>query len=73
MSLRETIEMSCTESKLIIGEISHILFEKDVLEDDFSLNLEKTNSISVCGLNHYYENKKNISLPYARLSNISEI
>ena len=63
MSLRETIEMSCTESKLIIGEISHILFEKDVLEDDFSLNLEKTNSIGVCGLNHYYENKKNISLP----------
>ena len=73
MSLREIIEMGCAESKLIIGEISHILFENDFLENDFSLNLEKTGSIGVCGLNHYYENKKNISLPYARLSNILEI
>tara|TARA_B100001142_G_scaffold27908_1_gene25038 strand:- start:1215 stop:1823 length:609 start_codon:yes stop_codon:yes gene_type:complete len=63
MSLREIVEMECAESKLIIGEIDHIEFEKDFLENDFSLNLEKTNSIGVCGLNHYYENKKNISLP----------
>ena len=73
MRLREIVEMGCTESKLIIGEIDHILFEKDFLENDFSLNLEKTSSIGVCGLNHYYENKKNISLPYARLNNIIEI
>ncbi len=73
MSLSEIIEMGCAESKLIIGEISHILFENDFLENDFSLNLEKTGSIGVCGLNHYYENKKNISLQYARLNNILEI
>lgn len=73
MSLREIVEMGCTESKLIIGEIENILFEKHFLDNDFSLNLEKTNSISVCGLNHYYENKKNISLAYARPENILEI
>ena len=65
--------MGYAESKLIIGEIDHFLLDKDFLENDFSLNLEKTGSISVCGLNNYYENKKNISLPYARPSNILEI
>lgn len=73
LSLKEIIVMGCTESKLIIGEIDHFLLDKDFLENDFSLNLEKTGSISVCGLNNYYENKKNISLPYARPSNILEI
>lgn len=73
MSLREIVEMECTESKLIIGKVEHLLLEHDYLENDFSLNLEKVNSISVCGLNHYYENIKNISLPYARLKNITEI
>ena len=72
MSLREVVEMECADSKLIIGKIDHILFDKDYLENDFSLNLEKTASISVCGLNHYYENNKNISLPYARSKNILE-
>ena len=73
MSLIEVVEMGCTESKLIIGEIDHILIKKQFLEKDHSLNLEKCKSISVCGLNHYYESKKNISLPYARLKNIIEI
>jgi hypothetical protein len=27
--------MACTEYKLIIGVIDHILFEKDFLENDF--------------------------------------
>ena len=70
--LREVVEMGCTESKLVIGEIVHMLFDKDFLENDFSLNLEKTSSIGVCGLNHYYENKKNIFLPYARLNHSLE-
>jgi len=70
MRLREITEMGCSESKLIIGEIDHMLFEENFLETDFSLDLEKTRSISVCGLNHYYENKKNISLPYASIKNI---
>ena len=70
MSLREVVKMDCTESKLIIGEINNVLFENFFLENDFSLNLEKSNSVSVCGLNHYYENKKNISLQYARSNNV---
>lgn len=73
MRLREIVEMGCTESKLVIGEIDHLLLNKDFLEEDFSLNLEKSKSIGVCGLNHYYENKKNISLQYARSQNILEI
>lgn len=64
MCLREVVQMNCTESKLIIGEINHILFDKYFLETDFSINVNKSGSISVCGLNHYYENKKKISFPY---------
>jgi len=69
MRLTEVVEMDCTESKLIIGEINHILIAENFLENDFSLNLEKSNSVGVCGLNHYYTNKKNLSLSYVRISN----
>tara|TARA_B100001778_G_C18465501_1_gene573241 strand:- start:6 stop:638 length:633 start_codon:yes stop_codon:yes gene_type:complete len=68
MRLREVVEMDCTDSKLIIGEINHILITNNFLENDFSLNLEKSNSVGVCGLNHYYTNKKNRSLTYVRIS-----
>ncbi len=69
MSLSEIVEMDCTESKLIIGEIIFISISNNFLENDFSLNLEKSTSIAVCGLNHYYKNKKNISLPYPKIFN----
>tara|TARA_B100001175_G_scaffold311137_1_gene315151 strand:- start:905 stop:1540 length:636 start_codon:yes stop_codon:yes gene_type:complete len=71
--LKEVVIMNSTESKLIIGEVNHILFSDKYLNEDFSINLEKSQSASINGLNHYYKNKKVISLPYARKSNISEI
>tara|TARA_B100001758_G_C18379440_1_gene596316 strand:+ start:205 stop:834 length:630 start_codon:yes stop_codon:yes gene_type:complete len=69
MKLSEVVEMDCTDSKLVVGEINQILISNEFLEKDFSLNLEKSNSVGVCGLNHYYSTKKNRSLPYARLYN----
>ncbi len=73
MSLKEIVNMESTESKLIIGEIDYMIFKQDFLDNDFTLNLEKTNSIAVGGLNHYYENKKCMTLPYARLNNMFKI
>ena len=68
MRLTEVVEMDCTESKLIIGEVNHIFITNNFLEKDFSLNLEKSNSVGVCGLNHYYTNKKTRSLTHVRMS-----
>ena len=71
--LKEVVNIKSSASKLIIGEVNCIFINDDFLESDFSLNLENSNSASICGLNHYYSNKKLISLPYARHENLNEI
>jgi flavin reductase (DIM6/NTAB) family NADH-FMN oxidoreductase RutF len=70
MRLKEIVDLNSSRSKLIVGEVENI-FTKDLfLEDDFTLNLADSESVSISGLNHYYLNKKLVSLPYARESHI---
>ena len=71
--LKEVVNIKSSTSKLIIGEVNCVFINDDFIEDDFSLNLEKSNSASICGLNNYYSNEKVLSLPYARLEKLNEI
>ena len=64
MKLKEVIDIRSSYSKLIIGEVEHVLIKKEFLNNDFSLNLEKSESVGITGLNNYYSNKHIMSLPY---------
>ena len=66
MLLQEIIDLKSSASKLLVGRIEHIFVNDKFLENDFTLNLEETDSVSISGLNHYYTNKKLIDFPYAR-------
>ena len=70
MNLKEIVDLKYSSSKLLVGEVENIFLKDSFLEDDFTLNLEDSDSVSVSGLNHYYLNKKLVSLPYARESHI---
>ncbi len=70
LHLKEIVDLKFSNSKLIVGKIEHIFINTSFLEKDYTLNIQETNSVSISGLNHYYLNKKFVSLPYARIDHI---
>lgn len=55
---------------LMIGEVEVIEVSDLALEDDNHINLEKSISAGVSGLNSYYSLKKEAQFPYARLKEL---
>tara|TARA_X000000368_G_scaffold262928_1_gene208144 strand:- start:527 stop:1171 length:645 start_codon:yes stop_codon:yes gene_type:complete len=70
MRLKEIVDLKSSRSKLLVGEVENIFIKDSFLEEDFTLNLADSNSVSISGLNHYYTNKKLVTLPYAREAHI---
>ena len=68
--LREVVKLKHSASKLIVGEVDSIILNKKLLNSDLSLDLENSNSVSVCGLNNYFNNNKILHLPYARMEKL---
>lgn len=73
LKLKEIVKFESTFSKFVIGEVEHIFLKDRFLEDNHTMNLEKSDSISVGGLNTYYKSKKYSYLPYARLEGLSKL
>ena len=73
MRLKEIVKLNSSYSQLVIGEVNHIFLEDKFINKDYTLDLEISDSISVGGLNTYYQSKNFISLPYARLEDIPEL
>ena len=73
LNLKEIVKFESNCSKLIIGEVEHIFLKDRFLENNHTVNLEKSDSISVGGLNTYYKSTKYKSLPYARLQGLSKL
>ena len=72
LKLVDQIDIKLNQTKLIIGEINHIMLEDNYLDSDGSLNLSKSNSISVCGLNSYYRLNKYKDFPYSRVEDLPD-
>ena len=72
LKLTEIIELKSSSSELVIGEVECILTQDSFLEDNI-LNPQISESMSVVGLNHYYNVSKEISIPYVRSKDISSI
>lgn len=64
--LKEIVDLECSESKLVVGEINHVIINDDFINNDYSIDLQKSNSISSGGLNNYYQNLNFVSLPYIK-------
>ena len=64
MELHEINDIKSNNSKLIIGSIKEIVIDKNYVDSDGTIDLEKSNSVSVGGVNTYYVLNKVKKLPY---------
>lgn len=71
MRFVEAIDIKHNGTKLIIGEIEHLIFPDDASVDG-DIDLEVTKSVGISGLNSYYSLKKVAKHPYVRIDEVPE-
>ena len=62
----ESIPIPSNDTIMIVGKVEQIHIEESALNEEGYINLEKTNSTGISGLNSYYKLEKIDSYPYAR-------
>ena len=70
LSFVEEVDVKINATKLIIGEIRHIYLPENIMSEEGYLNLEKSASVGIGGLNSYYNLNFNAEFPYARIENL---
>jgi flavin reductase (DIM6/NTAB) family NADH-FMN oxidoreductase RutF len=71
MRFKEAIDIKLNGTILIIGEIEHLFLPDDAFVNN-DVDLEKTSSVGISGLNTYYELKKINRYPYARVNDLPD-
>ncbi len=69
MSLKESIDIKANGTILVIGQIENLLVP-DTAYFNEEIDLEKTCSVGISGLNSYYKLKRIATYPYARVDQI---
>jgi flavin reductase (DIM6/NTAB) family NADH-FMN oxidoreductase RutF len=72
MRFVKEIPIPMNDTILIIGEIEHIFLPDKCLETEGNINLEKSGSVGISGLNSYYSLEKIAQFPYVRLTELPE-
>ncbi|NAS32538.1 flavin oxidoreductase [Flavobacteriaceae bacterium R38] len=71
MRFKEMISIPLNGTTLVIGELIHLILPDTAIHDG-EMDLEKSNSVGISGLNSYYELKKIAQYPYARVNEVPE-
>ncbi|PNW29100.1 flavin reductase family protein [Formosa algae] len=71
LRFKEAIDIKVNGTTLVIGEIEHLSIPDQALVND-DIDLEKTNSVGISGLNSYYTLQKTQSHPYVRIQEVPE-
>lgn len=69
---RQTIEIELNGTKLVIGEIQHLIFPEEIMNAKGRLNYSLMDTVGVSGLNMYYTLDKMDELEYARVGDFPE-
>jgi flavin reductase (DIM6/NTAB) family NADH-FMN oxidoreductase RutF len=69
MSFKQAIDIELNGTVLIIGEVEHLIMPDNAIVDN-DIDLERTNSVGISGLNSYYSLKKIEKHPYVRVSEV---
>lgn len=72
LKFRQEIPITINGTSLIIGEIEHLVIPDTAINEDHDINLEKSNTVGISGLNSYYSLQKIADYPYARVEEIPE-
>lgn len=71
LALKEVIPVKLNNTKIVIGEVQHILLDDDLLGNDGYIDLSKAQSTTVVGLDAYYETTLLGRLKYAKAENMN--
>ena len=70
LKLKEDIEIKANGSRLIIGEIQHVIVDEDFIDISGQLDLALAHDVCVTGLNQYSSVSKFKNMPYARVEEL---
>ena len=68
LKFKQEIKIEINGTSLIIGEIEHLIIPDSAIDTDNNIDLEKSNTVGISGLNSYYSLKKIADHRYARVS-----
>jgi len=68
LKLREIIPFSVNDTQFVIGEITDVICEEQVIKNDGYIDVESLNTVSVSGLDSYHLSTRLSRLSYAKSS-----
>ncbi len=66
LEFKEILPFSLHQTKIVIGEVTHVLLEGDLISEDGFVDLNKAHSLTVAGLDAYYSTNFIGRLMYAK-------
>ncbi|WP_062053376.1 flavin reductase family protein [Aquimarina longa] len=69
MRFKESIDIKLNGTIMVIGQVEHLIIPDDTIKGD-DIDLEKTNSVGISGLNSYYSLTKIGKYPYVRVKEV---
>ena len=67
LKFQQEVPIKINGTSLIIGEIEHLIIPDNAIDKDFNIDLTKSESVGISGLNSYYKTEKIAHFPYARV------
>jgi len=72
MTFKESIPIKANGTIMVIGEIEQIIIPDEAMNEKGYIDLSKTNSVGISGLNSYYTVEKEAEFPYARINELPD-
>lgn len=66
LTLREILPITINNTRLVIGEISHIICDENAIKNDGYIDIESLNTVSISGLDSYHISTRLSRLRYAK-------
>jgi flavin reductase (DIM6/NTAB) family NADH-FMN oxidoreductase RutF len=66
LAFEEEVLIKSNNTILVIGRVVELIINEDFLTEEYLLDLSKTKSIAIQGLETYYKTEKIATLPYAK-------
>jgi flavin reductase (DIM6/NTAB) family NADH-FMN oxidoreductase RutF len=68
LKFQQEVKIERNGTSLIIGEIEHLFIPDEAINEEYEIDLEKSNTVGISGLNSYYSLQKIADYPYARVN-----
>ena len=72
MRFLESLPIKANNTTMVIGQIEHLYFPDEAKTAEGYIDMEKTGSVGIGGLNNYYEVRKLATFPFARPHELPE-